>query len=145
MSNWMLRSVEDWLTPVYDELHKQLLQHDLLHADETELQVLHEEGRDAKAKSYMWLYRTSGDAKHPIVLYEYAPGRGHEYPKAFLKGFHGYLQTDAYSGYNGVDGAIHVGCWVHARRKFEEALRVVPKRKRSPTAEQGAAYCSQLF
>jgi Transposase and inactivated derivatives len=145
MSNWMLRSTEDWLTPVYDELHKQLLRHDLLHADETELQVLHEEGRDAKAKSYMWLYRTSGDAKHPIVLYEYAPGRGHEYPKEFLKDFHGYLQTDGYSGYNGVDGAIHVGCWAHARRRFDEALRAVPKGKRAPTAEQGVAYCSQLF
>ena len=93
----------------------------------------------------MWLYRTSGDAKHPIVLYEYAPGRGHEYPKAFLKDFHGYLQTDGYSGYNGVDGAIHVGCWAHARRRFDEALRAVPKGKRAPTAEQGVAYCSQLF
>ena len=145
MSNWLVRSADDWLTPIYDELHKLLLQRDLLHADETELQVLHEEGRDAKAKSYMWLYRTGSDAEHPIVLYEYAPGRGQEYPKAFLNGFHGYLQTDGYSGYNGVDSAIHVGCWAHARRKFDEALRAVPKGKRSPTAEQGVAYCSQLF
>ena len=145
MSNWLIRSSDDWLAPIYDELHKQLLQHDLLHADETELQVLHEEGRDAKAKSYMWLYRTGSDATHPIVLYEYAPGRGQEYPKTFLEGFHGYLQTDGYSGYNGVDGVIHVGCWVHARRKFDEALRAVPKGKRSPTAEQGVAYCTELF
>ena len=145
MSNWLIRSSDDWLAPVYDELHKQLLQHDLLHADETELQVLHEEGRDAKAKSYMWLYRTGSDAEHPIVLYEYAPGRGREYPKAFLKDFQGYLQTDGYSGYNAVEGATHVGCWAHARRKFDEALRAVPKGKRSPTAEQGVAYCSQLF
>lgn len=53
MSNWLIRSSEDWLKPVYDELHKQLLQHDLLHADETELQVLHEEGKETKSKSYM--------------------------------------------------------------------------------------------
>ena len=145
MSNWLIRSSNDWLAPVYDELHKQLLRRDLLHADETELQVLHEEGRDAKAKSYMWLYRTGSDAEHPIVLYEYAPGRGQEYPKVFLKDFHGYLQTDGYSGYNAVDGAIHVGCWAHARRKFDEALRAVPKGKRSPTAEQGVAYCTELF
>ncbi len=58
----------------------------------------------------MWLYRTSGDAEHPIVLYEYQPGRGQDYPKAFLKDFHGYLQTDGYSGYNAIDGAIRVGC-----------------------------------
>ena len=145
MSNWLIRCSDDWMTPVYDELHKQLLEHDLLHADETELQVLHEEGKDAKSRSYMWLYRTSGDAEHPIVLYEYAPGRGQEYPSAFLAGFQGYLQTDGYSGYNAVKGAIHVGCWAHARRKFDEALRAVPKGKRSPTAEQGVAYCSQLF
>ena len=137
MSNWLIRCSEDWLAPVYGALHRLLVQHDLLHADETELQVLHEEGKDARAKSYMWLYRTSGDAEHPIVLYEYAPGRGQEYPKTFLKGFHGYLQTDGYSGYAGVDGAIRVGCWAHARRKFDEALRAVPKGKRSPTAEQG--------
>ena len=145
MSNWLLRSAEDWLRPIYDELHKLLVKHDLLHADETELQVLHEEGRDAKAKSYMWLYRTGSDAKQPIVLYEYAAGRGQEYPKNFLEDFHGYLQTDGYSGYNAVSGAIHVGCWAHARRRFDEALRAVPKGKRSPTAEQGVAYCSQLF
>ena len=123
MSNWLIRCSDDWLVPVYDALHRRLVQHDLLHADETELQVLHEEGKDARAKSYMWLYRTSSDAEHPIVLYEYAPGRGQEYPKAFLKGFRGYLQS----------------------RKFDEALRAVPKGKRSPTAEQGVAYCSQLF
>ena len=145
MSNWLIRCSDDWLVPVYDALHRRLVQHDLLHADETELQVLHEEGKDARAKSYMWLYRTSGDAEHPIVLYEYAPGRGQEYPKAFLEGFRGYLQTDGYSGYTGIDGAIRVGCWAHARRKFDEALRAVPKGKRSPTAEQGVAYCSQLF
>ena len=145
MSNWLLRSSDDWLAPVYDELHQQLLQRDLLHADETELQVLHEEGKDARARSYMWLYRSGSDAEHPIVLYEYAPGRGQEYPKTFLKGFHGYLQTDGYSGYNSVDGAIHVGCWAHVRRKFDEALRAVPKGKRSPTAQQGVGYCSQLF
>ena len=60
MSNWLLRSAEDWLAPVCDALHRQLLQNDLLHADETELQVLHEEGRAAQARSYMWLYRTMG-------------------------------------------------------------------------------------
>ena len=96
MSNWLLRCAEDWLKPVYDVLKAHLVQHDLLHADETELQVLHEDGKKAQTKSYMWLYRTSGDAAHPVVLYEYQPSRSGDNPKAFLKGFHGYLQTDAY-------------------------------------------------
>ncbi len=145
MSNWLLKSAKDWLVPIYEELHKRLLGHDLLHADETELQVLHEEGRSAQSKSYMWLYRTSGDAEHPIVLYEYCPGRGQEYPKRFLNGFRGYLQTDGYVGYNNLTDVIHIGCWAHARRKLEEARQVASKGERLTTAEQGVAYCTQLF
>ena len=145
MSNWLLRCTEDWLQPVYEELHKRLLAHDLLHADETELQVLHEDGKAPRSKSYMWLYRTGGDAERPIVLYDYRPSRGQEHPKRFLNGFHGYLQTDGYSGDNGVEDVIHVGCWAHARRKFEEARQAVPKGEQPTTAEQGVAYCTKLF
>lgn len=93
----------------------------------------------------MWLYRTGSDAEYPIVLYEYQPGRGKDYPKEFLEGFRGYLQTDGYAGYNSVEGAIHVGCWAHVRRKFNDALEVSGKGKKSPTAAQGVAYCTQLF
>lgn len=145
MSNWLLYCAERWLAPVYDELHRQLLTYDLLHADETELQVLHENGKSPQSKSYMWLYRTSGDAKHPIVLYEYDENRSGEHPKTFLEGFHGYLQTDGYSGYNCLKDVVHIGCFAHVRRKFEEAVSAQPKGKRSPTAEQGVAYCSKLF
>ena len=146
MSNWLIRCAKDWILPIREALREQLVhEHDLLHADETEVQVLHEEGRSAQARSYMWLYRTSGDAEHPIVLYDYQPGRGQEYPNAFLDGFHGYLQTDGYSGYNGLPDVTHVGCWAHARRKFEEARQALPKGKRSPTAEEGVAYCTKLF
>lgn len=145
MSNWLLRCAEDWLQQIYDVLHEQLVKRELLHADETVLQVLHEPDRKAQSKSYMWLYRTSGDADHPIVLYEYQTGRNGDYPKAFLEGFKGYLQTDGYAGYHSVENAIHVGCWAHARRKFDEAVKAQPQGKRSPTAEQGVAYCTQLF
>lgn len=62
-----------------------------------------------------------------------------------MKGFHGYLQTDGYSGYNILENVAHVGCLAHAHRKFEEAMTAQPKGKRSPTAEQGVAYCSKLF
>ena len=62
--------------------------------------------------------------------------------KEFLKGFHGYLQTDGASYYNSVEDVTHVGCWAHLRRKFEDARNAMPKGKRSPTAEQGVAYCT---
>ena len=81
MSNWILKSTEDYLAPVYEQLHKELLTRDVLHADETTLQVLHELGKKPQSDSYMWLYRTSGDTAKPIVLYEYQPGRGAKHPK----------------------------------------------------------------
>ena len=96
MFNWMLGATELWLKPIYEELHRQLIQHDILHADETVLQVLREEDRKAEAQSYMWLYRTSSNVDHAITLYEHAPGRAGKYPEAFLEGFEGYLLTDGY-------------------------------------------------
>ena len=94
MSNWVLRVAEDWLKPVYEELHRRLLQRQVLHADETTLQVLKLEGRAARSKCYMWLYRTSGDAKSPVVLYEYRPTRKAENAAAFLESFSGWLHAD---------------------------------------------------
>ena len=100
MSNWILKATEDYLTPVYEQLHKELLTREVLHADETTLQVLHEPGKAPQSESYMWLYRTSGDTDKPIVLYEYQPGRGAKHPKEFLAGYKGYLHTDGYTGYH---------------------------------------------
>lgn len=145
MSNWLIRCATDWLKPVYDALQEQLVQEDIIHADETKLQVLREPGKPAQSDSFMWLYRTGKTAEHPIVLYEYQDNRRQENPKEFLKGFHGYLQTDGYAGYNTVEDVIHVGCWAHARRKFEEAVAVLPKGKKEGTALTGQAYCTQLF
>ena len=147
MSNWILKAAEDYLKPVYDQLHRELLTREVLHADETTLQVLHEPGKTPQSSSYMWLYRTSGDTQKPIVLYEYQPGRSGTYPKEFLNGFHGYLHTDGYAGYHTLPEEITVvGCWAHARRKFDEAVKSLPKGKaKGSSAAQGMAYCNLLF
>ena len=147
MSNWILKATEDCLTPVYEQLHKELLTRDVLHADETTLQVLHEPGKKPQSDSYMWLYRTSGDTDKPIVLYEYQPGRGAKHPKEFLAGYKGYLHTDGYAGYHDLgEGITVVGCWAHARRKFDEAVKSLPKGKATgSSAFQGLAYCNLLF
>lgn len=130
MSNWLLKAVELYLNPLYEKLHAKLLEKDLLHADETTLQVLREEERAATTKSYMWLYRTGSDAEHPVVLYNYQPGRGREYPQNFLNGYKGYLQSDGYSVYHDINNnIIDVGCWAHLRRKFDEAKNALPKGK----------------
>jgi len=147
MSNWLIRAAEDWLGPIYDALHEILRTQNVLHADETTLQVLREPGKTAQSKSYMWLYRTSGDAKYPIILYDYQPDRRSKRPAEFLKGFKGYLHTDGYDGYHSLPNEIIVvGCWSHVRRKFDEALKALPERDREGSnALRGKRYCDRLF
>ena len=128
-------------------MHKRLVQRDVLHADETTLQVLREPGKSAQSKSYMWLYRTGGDAEHPIVLYEYSPNRKPKNAEVFLEGFTGWLHADGYTGYHSLPEWIRVvGCWAHLRRKFDEAVKSLPKQDQPNSAAlQGQAYCSKLF
>lgn len=147
MSNWLLKATEDWLQPIYDVLHQQLCQETVLHGDETTLQVLHEKGKSATSKSYMWLYRTSGDAQQPIVLYDYQPNRKAENAEKFLEGFSGWLHADGYQGYHKLPENIRVvGCWAHARRKFDEALTAVPKEQQSASKPAEAlCYIAKLF
>lgn len=147
MSNWLIKAAEDWLEPIYDTLHEILCDREVLHADETTLQVLHEPGKTAQSKSYMWLYRASGDATHPIVLYEYQPDRKALRPQSFLKDFKGYLHADGYDGYHKLPESINVvGCWAHVRRKFDEALKALPANGREDSlALVGKRYCDRLF
>jgi len=139
MSNWLNRVAIDWLSPIYDRMHQLLCFKEVAHADETTVQVLHEPDKSAQSKSYMWLYRTSGEAKNPIILYEYQPSRAGEHPAKFLENFRGYLHTDGLAAYHCKlhDKIIVVGCWAHARRKFDDALKVLSKksRKNSPIAD----------
>ena len=147
MSNWLIRATEHWLPPIYERLKAELLQREVLHADETTLQVLHEPGKPAQSKSYMWLYRTSGDTARPIVLYEYQPGRHAKYPAKFLETFTGYLHTDGYDAYHKLPANITVvGCLAHLRRYFDEALKVLPDKERANSvAARGKQYCDKLF
>jgi len=145
MSNWLLKSVELYLEPLYNRLREKLVQHTVLHADETPLKVLKEFDR---SKCYMWLYRTGSDAEHPIILYDYQVSRGHECPINFLKGFKGYLQTDGHSGYHCFSkDIVDVGCWAHARRKFDEAIKALPKgcKKGMYDSNKGVAYIARLY
>ena len=148
MSNWFITASNLWLEPLYvnDRLKELLLREHVLHADETSLKVLRTKEKQTPGKSYMWLYRTSGCAEHPVVLYDYQPNRKAENAERFLKDFKGWLHTDGYKAYRGIDDVAIVGCWAHARRKFCEAVEVLPKeqRKRS-AAEIGLDYCNKLY
>lgn len=154
MSNWLLRASEDWLEPVYGALKEIMLEYSsALHADETTLQVLGEPGKSAQSKSYMWLYRTSGYNRHgfktpmPIVLCDYQSDRKALRPREFLSGWKGYLHTDGYAGYHSLpEDIVVVGCFAHARRKFDEALKGISEKDRHDSgALIGKRYCDKLF
>ena len=146
MANWMIQGADRWLSLLYDRMHEHLLKQDILHADETTLQVLREPGRSAESTSYMWLYRTGREGP-PMVLYDYQTTRASKHPRQFLTDFKGYLHVDGYAGYNGIPGVSLVGCWAHARRKFDEALKALPKEQRNApvVAKEGLDFCNQLF
>jgi transposase len=147
LSNWVIAGAYA-LDLVYRRMKAILLKRDIMAADETPLQVLHEAGRKAQTKSYMWLYRSGRDGPH-IVLYDYQETRSGEHPRAFLVEFVGYLHVDGYSSYDGLpDSIILVGCLAHARRYFIEALEALSPMQRKTldtAARTGLAYCDKLF
>ena len=135
MSNWLLVVYRDWLGHVVHRLKQELLKQNYLHIDETHVQVLGEPGRKNTSNSYMWVYCSIKDAENPIRYFEYQTGRGGKYPEAFLKGYEGYIHTDAYSGYNGIIGVKRCLCYTHLRRTFVDAL---PKDVHTPEASKPA-------
>ena len=148
MANWTIYAATHWLKPVYDLLRAELLKNGILHADETTLQVILEDGRKASQKSYMWMYHTGKDAARPVALFEYQPTREGKHPMEFLAGFKGFLHVDAYAGYNELEkqGVTLVECWAHMRRKFHEAIHALKKDDRkNAVANIGLEYCNQLF
>jgi len=145
MANWIILATDTWLKPIYKRMHEALLHRDIVMADESSLQVLHEKDRPATSKSYMWLYRTG--IGPPIILFEYQPTREQKHPLKFLGGFNGYLCTDGYAAYYDWPSVINVSCWSHARRKFYDAFMSLPVKARNKTAAsfQGLHFCDRLF
>ena len=76
LASWFNTCTEEYMQPVYDRLHVYLLEQEIIHADETTAQVLHEDGKTAESKSYIWLYTSGAFDKHRIVIYEYQLTRG---------------------------------------------------------------------
>lgn len=147
MYNWVIMCSERYLEALYGRLKGILLEENVLHCDETYVQVLREPGRKAQQKSYEWIYRTTGYSKHNIVIYDYQPTRSRKHAEEFLEGFSGYLHTDGYEVYHGLSSDIIVaGCWSHCRRPWEKAYKALPKDKQEGSAaEQAIAYINELF
>ena len=144
MANWVIQCAQTWLKPLYKHMKQELLTHSVIHADETVVQVLKEDGKPATSESRMWLYASAALLRHQVRLFEYQPDRSGKRAESFLRGFTGCLVTDGYVGYNLVKDVTHCGCWAHARRKWREAMPDGATVKTSKAAV-GYQYCNRLF
>jgi transposase len=117
--------------PLINLLQDHGLAADVLHMDETVIQVLKEPGRAPQDRSYFWI-RATGSGP-PVRLFTYAPSRAGKTAVELLEGARGVLMTDGYDAYDlaaNTRGLIHLGCMTHARRGFIEAEDALPKEQR---------------
>lgn len=127
MANWAMRAWELWLSRLRTRMKELLLRGGIVHADETEVQVLREPGREARRKSRMWLFAAPACAR-PIYAYEYNPTRSGKVAEDFLRGWSGWLCTDGYRPYFALENGgrvANVARLVHIRRRFAEIAKSV--------------------
>jgi hypothetical protein len=148
-AGWMIRrsTICDWLyqlgllcEPLVMRMKHLILQSKVIHTDDTKIKMLETPiCREAK----FWPYQ--GDWLHPYAVYDFTLDRTRHGPQSFLKGFEGYLQADAYSGYDCVYApgrVLEVACWIHTRRYWHESLDF--DRERAKTALGFIARLSQV-
>ncbi|HEY8660791.1 MAG TPA: IS66 family transposase [Hanamia sp.] len=143
LCGWVMKTA-DLCEPLIKLLRLTIINYDYAQADETTVQVLNEVGRSNTAKSYMWVYK-GGEKQKQSIIYDYQQTRGGYHAETFLEGFKGYLQTDAYAGYNWTDRndkIISVGCMAHARRPFAELAKLS---KKTGLAVEAIKYFQKLY
>lgn len=148
MANWIIR-LSGELQPLINLAREHQLAYDYLQIDETRVQVLKEEGKSAQSKKWMWVSK-GGPPNQAVVLFDYDPSRGAEVSARLLDGFQGYLQCDGYASYNAPcesDDIIRLGCFDHARRKFNDAIKAQPKSKKvkASVADIGLSKINALY
>lgn len=122
MCDWTGRCAE-LVSPLYELMKEQVLSSKVMQTDDTPVGVL-DRSLPRTRTGRIWTY--VGDKDHPYTVYDYTASRSRDGPVAFMKGFNGYLQADAYSGYEALyqdrkQDVTEVACWAHARRKFFDA------------------------
>jgi transposase len=122
MCDWM-RACADLVSPLYELMKQQVLGSKAIQTDDTPVPVLDPDLPHTRT-GRIWTY--VGDGEHPYTVYDYTPTRSRDGPEEFLKAFRGYLQADAYSGYDHFyevreRGIEEVACWAHVRRRHWEA------------------------
>jgi transposase len=126
------------LEPITQEMKVQILSSEVIHTDDTYIPV-QDKTRTQVRKGYLWPHIDRVNN----VFFDYTTARNREGPKGVLSGYTGHIQADGFNGYDplyGEDKATEVGCWAHARRKFDQALETDPLR-----ANQMLALIAELF
>lgn len=119
MCDWV-RDVANAVEPIWRALHDEILESKCLQSDDTPVKVLDPGGGSFQGR--FWVYRNPLTGRS---VYEFTRSRRRDGPIRFLGDFRGYLQADAYSGYDEIfrrGSVVEVGCWAHARRKVHESL-----------------------
>jgi transposase len=140
MANWMIQSAVG-CQPIIDLLQREIRGGPMVNIDESPFQVLKEPGRRDTSKSYMWVF-CGGPLDSPTVVYQYHPTRSGKVVRDMLKDYLGYVQSDGYSGYDHLSRnpkTTHLGCLVHARRKFVEVNKGRKKSRGKKKASKGLA------
>ena len=144
MANWVIQLSNRYFRRLWKRMKEKLLKQGVIHADETVIQVLKEEGRSPTSESRMWVYASSKRADIQVRIFEYRDSRSGDCAVEFLGDFHGILISDGFSGYNKLLDVIRAGCWAHMQRKWREAMPKGEIVKKS-VAAQGYNYCNRLF
>jgi len=127
LSNWVIKA-GTLCQPLVDLFRRHIVSSPYAQADETTVTLLKQQ--KPRQKSYMWVYKT-GYGPQCSLVYDFQDSRSGQHATTFLDGFSGYLQGDAYSGYNDITSrpnVIRVGCMAHARRKFVDVINMAPKK-----------------
>lgn len=140
INRWHILCAQYYFGYLWEELAKELLSQDIIHADETSYRVIESD----KTNTYYWLFQSGRHEAHPVAIYLHDESRAHRVPQEFLADFKGHLHSDMYSAYlNLPDEITVVGCFAHLRRKFYESLP--SNAPPDSVAAQAVAYCDQAF
>ena len=145
MSNWVMTGAEQWCLPIVRRMIEILRLSEVIHADETVIQVLREEGRKASSESRMWVYCNGKINDKSIVIFDYKQTRKGANAQEFLKGWHGYLVRDDFSGYHILKDVKHCACWAHMRRNFVEVIPSDKKLHKTSVAVQAVERIDKIY
>jgi hypothetical protein len=125
--SWLMQLYES-IKPLEKTFRRAIFESDVVFTDDTPI-PLQVKGNGKLKKARLWVY-VRGETDPPLTAYDFSIDRSKKRPLDYFEDYRGYVHADAYSGYDALfrkEGIIEVGCWAHARRKFDEAASSRPK------------------